>query len=73
MIYLESEDPDGLKGINQKKVAEVQQKQYPIIKPIRDRMENKYQWCIAAVPGEKWAKKYFLTSARAQLLKSCGK
>lgn len=59
MIYLESEDPDGLKGINQKKVAEVQQKQYPIIKPIRDRMENKYQWCIAAVPGEKWAKKVF--------------
>lgn len=59
MIYLESEDPDGLKGINQKKVAEVHQKQYPIIKPIRDRMENKYQWCIAAVPGEKWAKKVF--------------
>lgn len=22
-------------------------------------MENKYQWCIAAVPGEKWAKKVF--------------
>lgn len=59
MIYLESADPDGLRGINQKKVAEVQQKQYPIIKPIRDRMENKYQWCIAAVPGEKWAKKVF--------------
>ena len=59
MIYLESADPDGLRGINQKKVAEVQQKQYPIIKPIRDRMENKYQWCIAAVPGEKGAKKVF--------------
>ena len=24
-----------------------------------DRMENKYQWCIAAVPGAAWAKKLF--------------
>ena len=29
------------------------------IKPIRRRMENKYQWCIAAVPGKAWAKKVF--------------
>jgi len=29
------------------------------IKPIRNKMENKYQWCIAAVPGEAWAKKVF--------------
>jgi aminopeptidase len=30
-----------------------------LIKPIRNRMENKYQWCIAAVPGKEWAKKVF--------------
>ena len=30
---------------------------YPIIKPYRDQIENKYQWCIAAVPGAAWAKK----------------
>lgn len=59
MIYITSDDPDGLKGINQKKVSEVQQKRYPILKPIEDKMENKYQWCIAAVPGKKWAKKIF--------------
>ncbi len=59
MIYLESADPDGLAGMNQKKFAAVQQKRYPIIKPFRDEMENKYQWCIAAVPGRKWAKKVF--------------
>ncbi len=58
-IYLDSEDPDGLKGINQKKVAKAGQKRYPIIKPYRDQMENKYQWCIAAVPGAAWAKKLF--------------
>ncbi len=58
-IYLASEDPDGLKGINQKKVSQASQKTYPIVKPYRDRMENKYQWCIAAVPGVAWAKKLF--------------
>ncbi len=58
-IYLDSEDPDGLKGINQKKMAMARRKSYPIIKPYRDQMENKYQWCIAAVPGAAWAKKLF--------------
>ena len=59
MIHIVSDDPDGLKGINQKKVSEVSQKRYPILKPIMDEMDNKYQWCIAAVPGKKWAKKVF--------------
>ncbi len=58
-IYLLSEDPDGLKGIDQAKMAQSQQKRYPIIKPYRDQIENKYQWCIAAVPGKAWAKKLF--------------
>ena len=58
-IYLMSEDPDGLKGVNQEKMAKAQQKKYPIIKGYRDQIENKYQWCIATVPGVKWAKKLF--------------
>ena len=58
-IYLVSEDPDGLKGINQEKMAKAAQKRYPILKPYRDAMDNKYQWCIAAVPGAAWAKKLF--------------
>lgn len=58
-IYLLSEDPDGLKGIDQEKLAKAQQKKYPIIKGYRDQIENKYQWCIAAVPGAAWAKKLF--------------
>lgn len=58
-IYLVSEDPDGLKGVNQEKMNKAMQKRFPIIKPYRDKMENRYQWCIAAVPGEKWAKKVF--------------
>ena len=57
--YLFSEDPDGLRGINQAKMAKAQQNRYPIAKPFREAMENKYQWCIAAVPGKAWAKKLF--------------
>ena len=53
------EDPDGLKGIDQEKLAKSQQAKFPVIKPYRDQIENKYQWCIAAVPGEAWAKKLF--------------
>ena len=58
-IYLLSEDPDGLRGVDQEKMDKAQQKKYPIIKGYRDQIENKYQWCIAAVPGVKWAKKLF--------------
>ena len=58
-IYLESDDPDGLKGINQEKLFKANQKVFPVIKKYRDQIENKYQWCIAAVPGVAWAKKIF--------------
>ncbi len=59
MIYIESSDPDGLKGIDQMKYARSAQARMKILKPISDRMENKYQWVIAAVPGKAWAKKVF--------------
>ena len=58
-LYIESEDPDSMKGINQTKMAKVMQKSYPIIKPIRDKMEDKFKWCIIGVPGLEWAEKVF--------------
>ena len=58
-IYILSEDPDGLSGINQKKYAAAMANRSKTIKPIRMKMENRYQWCIAAVPGKAWAKKVF--------------
>ena len=59
MIYIISEDPDGQKGINQEKVAKSFAARYKVAKPFIDAMESKYKWCIAAVPGEAWAKKVF--------------
>lgn len=58
-IHIVSEDPDGLKGIDQEKMAKAGQRRYSVIKPYSDQMENKDQWCIAAVPGAAWAKKVF--------------
>ena len=59
LILIESDDPDGLKGVDQAKVAKSRMAVAKITKPISDRMSEKYQWCIAAVPGKKWAKKVF--------------
>lgn len=58
-IHIISEDPDGLKGMNMKKLAASRQMTYPILKPYSDQLEGKQQWCIAAVPGVAWAKKVF--------------
>ncbi len=58
-LWILSEDPDGLSGVNQSKMAKARQDKYPIVKPYKDALENKQQWCIAAVPGADWAKKVF--------------
>ena len=72
-IYLDSEDPDGLKGINSQKMAKGRQGRYKVLKPYRDQMEGKYQWCIAAVPGRAWAKKVFPDLSPPALWKNCGR
>ena len=58
-LWIESEDPDGMKGADQEKLSKARQAMYPQIKPFRTALENKHQWCIAAVPGKAWAKKVF--------------
>lgn len=63
-IYLTSEDPDGLFGVNQKKYAKARASRAKQINAIRARMENKYQWCIAGVPSASWAKKLFPNLAK---------
>jgi aminopeptidase len=58
-LYIESDDPDGMKDVDQAKVAKSRQLRYPILKPYIDKLNNKEQWCIAGVPGKAWAKKIF--------------
>ena len=69
-IYLISEDPDGLKGINAAKMAKANQARFKVIKPYREQLENRYQWCIAAVPGAAWAKKLFPKLSKGQAIEA---
>ncbi len=58
-LFIESSDPDAMQGVDMEKVSKARQAQFPVIKPYRDKMENKHQWCIAAAAGKAWAKKLF--------------
>ena len=68
MLHILSDDPDGLAGVPQEKLTHARVGRMKAFKPYRDEMENKYQWCIAAVPGKAWAKKVFpdLSANRAE-------
>ena len=59
LLWLDSDDPDGLDGTDSEKISKANIARFPIIKPYRDALENKYQWCIAAVSGREWAKKIY--------------
>ncbi len=58
-LFIESSDPDGMKGMNMEKAARARKISYPILKPYSDRRDGLQQWCIAAVPGAAWARKVF--------------
>jgi aminopeptidase len=59
VIFVEDSDPDKFKGIDTKKIAEMRKSQYPKIKKFREAMDNRYQWCIVAMPSIDWAVKVF--------------
>ncbi len=59
LIALSGDDPDGMKGIDQSKVTKANVATMKITKPYSDRMSDRYQWVIAAVPTKAWAKKIF--------------
>ena len=67
-LFLDSEDPDAMAGVDQEKMAKARQARYPHMKPYLDALENKDQWCIAAVPGKKWAKKLFPDSSDSEAI-----
>ena len=72
-LWIESEDPDGMNGVDQEKMSKARQAMYPQIEPYRQAMENRHQWCIAAVPGKKWAKKVFPTLSESKAVEEMWK
>ncbi len=68
-IYIESDDPDALNSIDQDKFTKVKMKNGPVIMKYREQMENKYQWVIAGIPSEAWAKKVFPNETKSNAMK----
>ena len=58
-IFIESEDPDALSGIDPDKISAVSRSRGTVMKPYRNAIEGKHQWVIAAYPSETWARKCF--------------
>lgn len=58
-IFIESEDPDALVGIDPQKLSNVMQNRRKVSKKYRNQIEGKHQWLIVAVPSVPWAKKCF--------------
>lgn len=69
-IYLDSDDPDALIGVDQAKWARAQQRRFAVTRPYRDAMENKYAWCVAAVAGRAWARRVFPTLDEASAVEA---
>lgn len=67
-IYILSDDPDGLASIDQNKVLAVQKAVGPIMMEYRKKIDNKFQWTIVGIPGEKWAKKMFPNLSKKQAM-----
>ncbi len=64
-IFIVSDDPDAMNGIDPQKLSSVMQSRARVLKPYRNAIEGKHQWVIAAYPSEKWARKCFPDAASA--------
>ena len=64
-IYIASEDPDAMNGVDPEKLSAVARSRSRVLKPYRDAIDGKHQWVIAAYPSEKWAAKCFPGAADA--------
>ena len=58
-ILVDSDDPDGAKGVDAAKAARIRQAQYKIYGKYKEMTENKIAWCIAGAPAKEWAMKVF--------------
>ena len=58
-LYLVDEDPEGLSDVDSQLLMKVRQRRFPVIKPIRDRADNRYVWVIAAAASPAWAQRVF--------------
>lgn len=70
IIHIVSADPDGMAGVDQAKMLQVQRILGPTMMKYRMAMDNKYQWTIAGIPGKAWAKKIFPNLSEEEAMSS---
>ena len=58
-IFIASEDPDAMNGVDPQKLSNVMRSRASVFKPYRNAIDGKHQWIIAAYPSLKWAQKCF--------------
>jgi aminopeptidase len=68
LIWIDSDDPDALAGVDSARVALAKSRQMKTIWPLREPRENKYQWCIAGAASPLWAKKVFPELSKKQAM-----
>ncbi len=59
ILFLDSDDPTAFEDVDKVKMASARAKRLGRMKKYLDESDGMYQWCIATVPGRKWAKKLF--------------
>ena len=60
VLNIHADDPDALAGLDAGKVSRVSSARRRALKPWRSyTMNDRVQWCIAAMPSPAWAKKLF--------------
>ena len=52
-IFVVSEDPDAMNGVDPEKLSAVAQSRARVLKPYRNAIDSKHQWAIVAYPSEK--------------------
>ncbi len=67
-LWIDSDDPDGSKGVDPKKVAAIRQAKWKVIHEYKEARENRYQWCIAGAPAPEWAKKIFPKESKGRAM-----
>ncbi len=60
LLHIISDDPDKYKKIlDTNVISKIRAARYAVFEKYIKELDNKQQWCIAAVPSVKWAKKIF--------------
>ena len=72
-LTIDSSTPGLMADIDQDRIQAVRLENMKKMKPFQAyTMNNIGQWCIIALPGEKWAKRYFLKKKGKRLLMRFG-